>query len=86
MNFRPARIFLSFTLLKQIKGREIQMSYMIKSAVAQRYYHRLGRELDREAARKKFNQEWIDLRLLVEVMKEAGEADVERIQALRDEQ
>ena len=65
--------------MKKKKGREIQMKYLIKSAIAQKYYQSLNREYDTEAARKQFNQDNIDPERLVEVIKEAMEEEIEQL-------
>jgi len=72
--------------VSSIKGRDIQLQYLIKSAVAQKYYESLNLSYDTEAARKKFNQDWIDLDRLIEVMEAACREEVEQIKRLKDEQ
>lgn len=71
--------------MNKIKGREIRLQFLVKSAVAQKYYESLNMSYDTEAARKKFNQDWIDIHRLVEVMETAWEVEVEQIKALKHE-
>lgn len=68
--------------MQELKGRDIQLTFLVKSAVAQRYYARLNRRYDTEAARKQFNQDRIDRKLLIEVMREVCEEEIAQIEAL----
>ncbi|MEM7373650.1 MAG: hypothetical protein AAF587_33815 [Bacteroidota bacterium] len=72
--------------MSKIKGREIQLQFLVKSAVAQKYYESLNMSYETEAARKKFNQDWIDLERLIEVMEAVCQEEVDQIKALRNEQ
>ena len=62
------------------------MTYLIKSAVAKKYYESLNMEYDTEAARKKFNQSWIDIERLKNVVKEALNEELEAISQIIDEE
>ncbi|MEZ4849029.1 MAG: hypothetical protein R3B93_10525 [Bacteroidia bacterium] len=68
--------------MKQKKGREFQLNYLIKSAIARKYYQRLDREYDTEAARKQFNQDKIDTGLLIEVIEEAMAEEIKQIKEM----
>ncbi|MCI4667832.1 MAG: hypothetical protein MRZ79_06700 [Bacteroidia bacterium] len=68
--------------MDKIKGRDIQMKYWIKSAIARKYYESLGRIYDNEAARKQFNQDNIDIQRLIEVMQGTYQEEIEELKKL----
>ena len=62
------------------------MTYLVKSAVAKRYYEMEGIHLDNEAARKRFNEAYVNFSRLLEVMKTVGKEEIEMVKKKRDEE
>ena len=61
------------------------MTYLVKSAIAQKYYQSLNRHYDTEAARKQFNQEAIEVDRLIAVIQEAMKEEIEALKQHRNE-
>lgn len=70
--------------MQTIKGKDIQLQALVKSVVAQQYYATLNLTYDTEAARKKFNQDRIDLDRLITVMETVCQEELDQIKRLKD--